>query len=92
MNTWKEALEEVQTGVANAEEAAKFAILNKIDIEYYEPTQRTCEAYYPILTAYNNLKSQKPGKQSNIQRINGTETPGYARNENIDDGPTGLGI
>ena len=86
MKTWKEALEGTTDGAVTVEDAARFAIDNKIDIEYYDPTEETADAYYQILAIYNGLKAQQPQKPSNVHVINGTETPGYAANENVYDG------
>jgi len=89
---WGEALNGAINGEITPEEAAKWAVENRVDIEYYEPNERTYKMYGQIMTAYNEIKSHTPRRQSNVHVINGTETPGYQAHENVDDGPTGLGL
>ena len=91
MKTWKEALEGTTNGTITVEDAARFAHDNKIDIEYCDPNEETCDAYYQILAIYNGLKAQQLQKPSNVHVINGCETPGYAANENVHDG-NGYGL
>ncbi len=92
LQDWGEALNGAVDGTVTVEDAARFAYDNGISIEYYEPSEKTYRIYYRIMEVYNKLESQQPRKNSNVNVINGCEIPGYMPHENVDDGPTGLGI
>jgi len=57
IESWGEALNGVVAGEVTPQEAAQWAVDNRVKIEFYEPDATDCRVYPLVLEAYNTIKA-----------------------------------